>query len=65
MDFNLKRSRAVFDNNNVPITTDSTVQAALNAVNAGGNPLVADANQVLEFHVVDDAVSSRCPRFIR
>ncbi len=63
MDFNLKRSRAVFDNNNVPITADSTVQAALSAVNAGGNPLVADANQVLEFHVVDDAVSSRCPPF--
>lgn len=46
MDFNLKRSRAVFDAN-VSITADSSAKSGSEAMR---NPLVCDSNECITFH---------------
>lgn len=54
MDFNLKRSRAVFDAN-VTITADSSAQAGPGVVR---NPLVSDSNDCITFHHLQPASSN-------
>jgi len=51
MDFNLKRSRSVFDAN-VSITADSSAQAGPEAMR---NPLVSDSNACITFHHLQPA----------
>jgi histone acetyltransferase 1 len=49
MDFNLKRSRAVFDAATAHITADSSVRSNGATAEAPANPLVRDSNECIQF----------------